>query len=110
MEPGGITPPVPGPDGSVGDQATVTVSPAGKVTVAVGTSGHGQGHETAYAQPVGRELGVPYEDVTVVFGDTDTTPFGYGTFGSRSRDGAPPTPSGKIQRFFTQSTFWVEPI
>src|SRR6202007_291760 len=48
VEPGGITPPVPGPDGSVGDQATVIVSPAGKVTVAVGTSGHGQGHETAY--------------------------------------------------------------
>jgi carbon-monoxide dehydrogenase large subunit len=84
VEPGGITPPVPGPDGSVGDQATVTVSPAGKVTVAVGTSGHGQGHETAYAQLAADWLGVPYEDVTVVFGDTDTTPFGYGTFGSRS--------------------------
>ena len=84
VEPGGITPPVPGPDGSVGDKATVTVSPSGKVTVAVGTSGHGQGHETAFAQLAAEWLGVPYEDVTVVFGDTDTTPFGYGTFGSRS--------------------------
>jgi carbon-monoxide dehydrogenase large subunit len=84
VEPGGITPPAPGPDGTRGDKATVTVSPSGKVTVAVGTSGHGQGHETAYAQVVASLLGVPYEDVTVVFGDTDTSPFGYGTFGSRS--------------------------
>ena len=84
VEPGGITPPIPGPDGTVGDQATVSVSPSGKVTVAVGTSGHGQGHETAFAQLAAHLLGVAYEDVTVVFGDSDTAPFGYGTFGSRS--------------------------
>ena len=84
VEPGGITPRIPGPDGSVGDQAAVTVSASGRVTVAVGTSSHGQGHETAYAQLAADLLGVPYDDVTVVFGDTDTTPFGYGTFGSRS--------------------------
>ncbi len=64
--------------------ATVTISPDGKVTVAVGTSAHGQGHETAFAQLAADLLGVPYEDVTVVFGDSDTAPFGYGTFGSRS--------------------------
>ena len=84
VEPGGVTPRIPGPDGSVGDQATVTVSAAGEVTVAVGTSSHGQGHETAFAQLAADLLGVGYEDVTVVFGDTGTTPFGYGTFGSRS--------------------------
>jgi aerobic carbon-monoxide dehydrogenase large subunit len=84
VEPGGITPPVPGPGGIVGDQATVTVALDGKVTVAVGTSAHGQGHETAFAQLAAGLLGVPYEDVTVVFGDSDTAPFGYGTFGSRS--------------------------
>jgi aerobic carbon-monoxide dehydrogenase large subunit len=84
VEPGGITPPIPGPDGTVGDLATVTVSPDGKVTVAVGTSAHGQGHATAFAQLAAGLLGVPYEDVTVVFGDSDTAPFGYGTFGSRS--------------------------
>lgn len=84
VEPGGIVPRVPGPDGTVGDKATVTVGPDGKVTVAVGTSGHGQGHETAFAQLACDLLGVPYDDVTVVFGDTDTAPFGYGTFGSRS--------------------------
>jgi aerobic carbon-monoxide dehydrogenase large subunit len=84
VEPGGITPRAPGPDGTTGDQATVTVSAAGKVTVAVGTSSHGQGHETAFAQLAADLLGVDYADVTVVFGDTATTPFGYGTFGSRS--------------------------
>jgi aerobic carbon-monoxide dehydrogenase large subunit len=86
VEPGGITPGAGvtgGPPGA-GDQATVTVSPAGKVTVAVGTSGHGQGHETAFAQLAADLLAVPYEDVTVVFGDTDSAPFGLGTFGSRS--------------------------
>jgi len=81
VEPGGVTPRVPGTDG---DSATVTVTPSGKVTVAVGTSGHGQGHETAFAQLAADTLGVAYEDVTVVFGDTDAAPFGFGTFGSRS--------------------------
>jgi len=84
VEPGGITPRIPGPDGTVGDHATVTVSPDGKVTVGVGTSAHGQGHATAFAQLTAGLLGVPYEDVTVVFGDSDAAPFGYGTFGSRS--------------------------
>ena len=84
VEPGGIVPRAPGPDGTIGDKATVTIGPDGKVTVAVGTSGHGQGHETAYAQLAADLLGVPYDDVTVTFGDTDTAPFGYGTFGSRS--------------------------
>jgi len=84
VEPGGIVPKAPGPDGTIGDKATVTIDADGKVTVAVGTSSHGQGHETAYAQLAASLLGVPYDDVTVVFGDTDTAPFGYGTFGSRS--------------------------
>jgi carbon-monoxide dehydrogenase large subunit len=84
VEPGGIVPKAPGPDGTIGDKATVTIDPDGKVTVAVGTSGHGQGHETAFAQLAADLLDVPYDDVTVVFGDTDAAPFGYGTFGSRS--------------------------
>jgi len=78
VEPGGIMP------GDPGDQATVTREPSGKVTVAVGTSAHGQGHRTAFAQLAADALGVPFEDVTVVFGDTAAAPFGYGTFGSRS--------------------------
>ncbi|HTR92653.1 MAG TPA: xanthine dehydrogenase family protein molybdopterin-binding subunit [Trebonia sp.] len=84
VEPGGIVPRAPGPDGTIGDRATVTVDADGKVTVTVGTSGHGQGHETAFAQLAADLLGVDYDDVRVVFGDTDTAPFGYGTFGSRS--------------------------
>jgi len=84
VEPGGVTPRAPGPADAGGDMATVTVSASGAVTVAVGTSAHGQGHETAFAQLAADLLGVEYEDVTVVFGDTDTAPFGYGTFGSRS--------------------------
>jgi aerobic carbon-monoxide dehydrogenase large subunit len=84
VEPGGITPRGTGQDGAVGDQATVTVSASGQVTVAVGTSSHGQGHETAFAQLAAGLLGVDYADVTVVSGDTGTAPFGYGTFGSRS--------------------------
>jgi carbon-monoxide dehydrogenase large subunit len=84
VEPGGITPRIPGPGDVVGDTATVTVTASGAVTVAVGTSAHGQGHETAFAQLAADLLGVDYADVTVVFGDTGTAPFGYGTFGSRS--------------------------
>ncbi|HLI41451.1 MAG TPA: xanthine dehydrogenase family protein molybdopterin-binding subunit [Streptosporangiaceae bacterium] len=78
VEPGGIMP------GDPGDRATVTRDPSGKVTVAVGTSAHGQGHRTAFAQLAADALGVPFEDVTVIFGDTAAAPFGYGTFGSRS--------------------------
>lgn len=78
VEPGGVVP------GERQDQATVTVRPTGEVTVAVGTSGHGQGHQTTFGQLAADLLGVPFEDVTVVFGDTELAPFGYGTFGSRS--------------------------
>jgi len=78
VEPGGIVP------GARMDEATVTVSPSGAVTVAVGTSGHGQGHQTAFGQLAAGLLGVPFEDVTVLFGDTAVAPWGYGTFGSRS--------------------------
>ena len=44
----------------------------------------GQGHETTFAQIVSHELGIPPEDVQVINGDTDNTPFGLGTYGSRS--------------------------
>jgi len=73
-------------EGSPGlwESATVRVHPTGKVTIAVGTAGHGQGHETAFAQIAAETLGVPPVDVDVMFGDTDTAPFGFGTFGTRS--------------------------
>lgn len=56
----------------------------GTVKVHVGTSGHGQGHHTSYAQIVSNKLGIPYEDIEVVEGDTDEIPEGTGTYGSRS--------------------------
>lgn len=66
------------------ESAVVRLWPTGKVTVFMGTCGHGQGHETAFAQVAGELLGVPVEDVEVAFGDTDVSPMGFGTFGSRS--------------------------
>ena len=63
---------------------TVRVERTGKVTVLTGTSPHGQGGETAFAQIVAEEIGVPIEDVTVIHGDTAQVPFGIGTFGSRA--------------------------
>jgi carbon-monoxide dehydrogenase large subunit len=66
------------------DNAKVTLEPSGKVTVAVGTHSHGQGHETSMAQIAADALGVSVDDVTVVYGDTSTSPFGVGTWASRS--------------------------
>ncbi|PSQ19969.1 carbon monoxide dehydrogenase [Halobacteriales archaeon QS_8_69_26] len=66
------------------ESSLVRVHPSGSVTVYVGTSGHGQGHDTTFAQIVADELGVPYEDVEIAEGDTDEIPQGMGTYGSRS--------------------------
>jgi aerobic carbon-monoxide dehydrogenase large subunit len=66
------------------ESATVRVHPTGKVTVYSGASSHGQGHETAFSQIVADGMGIPFEDVEVVHGDTAQVQFGIGTFGSRS--------------------------
>ncbi|WP_254524414.1 xanthine dehydrogenase family protein molybdopterin-binding subunit [Natrinema caseinilyticum] len=66
------------------ESSLVRFHPSGTVTAYCGTSGHGQGHATTYAQIVANELGVPYDDVEVVEGDTDEIPHGMGTYGSRS--------------------------
>jgi aerobic carbon-monoxide dehydrogenase large subunit len=66
------------------ESANVRVHLTGKVVVTAGTQSHGQGHETTLAQVVASELGMPIEDVTVEHSDTLGTPFGYGTYGSRS--------------------------
>ena len=66
------------------ESANVRVHLTGKVVVTTGTLPHGQGHDTTFAQIVADELGVPLEDVIVQHGDTQGTPFGYGTYGSRS--------------------------
>lgn len=64
--------------------AEIRVHPTGSVTVFTGTHSHGQGHETTFAQLVVDQLGVPFDQVEVVHGDTAKIPFGMGTYGSRS--------------------------
>lgn len=66
------------------DSADVRMDPSGGVVVRVGTAAHGQGHRTSLAQVVAEQLGVHVEDVRVVQGDTDATPYGWGTFASRT--------------------------
>jgi aerobic carbon-monoxide dehydrogenase large subunit len=66
------------------ESATVRVEPSGKVTLLAGTSPHGQGHMTPFRQIVADQLGVPLEDIRVLFNDTGRVPTGVGTFGSRS--------------------------
>jgi aerobic carbon-monoxide dehydrogenase large subunit len=66
------------------DAATIRCHPTGKVTVVTGTSPHGQGHVTSWAQIAADELGVPFDDVEVLHGDTAVAPLGMDTYGSRS--------------------------
>ena len=66
------------------ESATVRVEPSGKVTLLAGTSPHGQGHVTPFRQIVADQLGVPLDDIRVLFNDTARVPTGVGTFGSRS--------------------------
>jgi carbon-monoxide dehydrogenase large subunit len=66
------------------DGAELRVHPTGKAVLRISVQTQGQGHETTFAQIVAHELGIPADDVEVVHGDTDQTPFGLGTYGSRS--------------------------
>jgi carbon-monoxide dehydrogenase large subunit len=66
------------------DGAELRVHPTGKAQLGISVQTQGQGHETTFAQIVAEELGIPPEDIDVVHGDTDTTPYGLGTYGSRS--------------------------
>jgi aerobic carbon-monoxide dehydrogenase large subunit len=66
------------------ETSTVRLHPTGSATVYVGTSPHGQGHATTFAQIAADTLGLPYDAIDVRTGDTGDTPFGYGTYGSRS--------------------------
>jgi carbon-monoxide dehydrogenase large subunit len=66
------------------DSAELRVHMTGKAILRTGAKTQGQGHETTWAQIVAHELGIPAEDVTVEEGDTDTAPFGMGTYASRS--------------------------
>jgi carbon-monoxide dehydrogenase large subunit len=66
------------------EHAAIRMLPTGKVEVVTGASPHGQGHETAWSQIVADQLGVPFDDVEVLHGDTQTSPRGMDTYGSRS--------------------------
>lgn len=66
------------------DSAQLRVHMSGKAILRTGAKSQGQGHETTWAQIVAHELGIPAEDVVVEEGDTDTAPFGMGTYASRS--------------------------
>ena len=66
------------------DSAELRVHPTGKAILKLGVKTQGQGHETTFAQIVAQELGIPYSDIKVEHGDTDHTPYGLGTYGSRS--------------------------
>ncbi|MBW2546663.1 MAG: carbon-monoxide dehydrogenase large subunit [Deltaproteobacteria bacterium] len=66
------------------DSAEIRIHPTGKAMARFGTKSQGQGHETTYAQIIAEELGLPSDDIEVEEGDTDTAPYGLGTYASRS--------------------------
>jgi carbon-monoxide dehydrogenase large subunit len=69
---------------AMNDGAELRVHPTGKAVLGISAMSQGQGHETTFAQIVAEELGIPPADIEVVNGDTDRTPYGLGTYGSRS--------------------------
>ena len=66
------------------DSAEIRIHPTGSAIVRIGVQTQGQGHETTFAQIVAEELGLPVENIEVEHGDTDTAPYGLGTYASRS--------------------------
>ncbi len=66
------------------DSAELRVHPTGKAILKLGVKTQGQGHETTFAQIVAEETGIPSTDIKVIHGDTDNTPYGLGTYASRS--------------------------
>jgi carbon-monoxide dehydrogenase large subunit len=70
--------------GIFNDRMELRFDPGGTVTIVAGTHSHGQGHATTYSQMVSDWLGVPFEQIRFVQGDTDAVPFGRGTYAARS--------------------------
>lgn len=66
------------------DSCEIRVHPTGSAIARMGTITQGQGHQTTYAQIIASELGLPSDDIQIEEGDTDTAPYGLGTYGSRS--------------------------
>lgn len=92
-------------NGAVGFQAgawessIIRMSPTGKAQVLMGISPHGQGGATSFAQIVNDALGIPMDDIEIVHGDTNTTPMGWGTYGSRNAAVAGAALAGAITKF-----------
>src|SRR5262249_17631238 len=87
------------------DSAELRVHPTGKAILKIGVKTQGQGHETTFAQIVADQLGIPVTDIKVMHGDTDNTPYGLGTYGSRATPAAraataviPRQPADKAKR------------
>ena len=80
----GVSPTGQGWGAAMWESANLRVHLTGKVVLTIGTQPQGQGHETTMAQIVSEELGIPMDDIIVQLGDTLGTPFGYGTYASRS--------------------------
>jgi carbon-monoxide dehydrogenase large subunit len=66
------------------ESGEIRINPTGSVSVFTGSHSHGQGHETTFAQVVSSKLGIPYDDIDIIHGDTGRMEFGLGTYGSRS--------------------------
>ena len=66
------------------DSAEIRIHPTGTAIARLGTKSQGQGHETTYAQIIATEFGLPADNITIEEGNTDTAPYGLGTYGSRS--------------------------
>src|SRR6476660_3563723 len=66
------------------DSCEIRVHPTGQVRARIGVQTQGQGHETTFAQIIAEELGFPVADIKIEYGDTDTAPYGLGTYASRS--------------------------
>ncbi len=66
------------------DSCEIRIHPTGAAITRMGTKSQGQGHETTYAQIIATEIGIPADDIMVEEGNTDTAPYGLGTYGSRS--------------------------
>jgi aerobic carbon-monoxide dehydrogenase large subunit len=69
---------------SMFDSAEIRIHPTGSIIARMGTKSQGQGHETTWAQIIATELGIPANDIMIEEGNTDTAPYGLGTYGSRS--------------------------
>jgi carbon-monoxide dehydrogenase large subunit len=70
--------------GGLWESSIIRVHPTGKVSVMIGANPHGQGEKTTFAQVVADQFGIALEDVDIIHGDTDQTPMGWGTYGSRT--------------------------